>query len=50
VEDLVVADNQVRGMAADGIGVARFFDPTDSERSDIITVERVRIDRNLKVV
>ncbi len=46
VEDLVVEDNEIRSMAADGIGVARFFEPSDDERADIVTVERARIDRN----
>ena len=47
VLDLVIEDNIIRAMAADGIGVARFFDPTEDERADVITVERARIDRNL---
>lgn len=47
VVDLVIEDNEIRLMAADGIGVARFFEPGKGEESDIILVARVRIDRNV---
>lgn len=46
VEDVVIEENQILGMAADGIGVARFFEPAEGEAADIVTVERARIDRN----
>ena len=44
---LVIEDNEIGQMAADGIGVARFFEPGQGERSDLILVAQARIDRNL---
>lgn len=47
LEDIAIEDNVITTMAGDGIGVARFFEPTEGEEADIITVERLRIDRNV---
>jgi hypothetical protein len=46
LEDIAIEGNDIALMAGDGIGVARFFEPADDEEAEIITVERLRIDRN----
>ncbi len=46
VRDLVIEHNTIAQMGADGIGVARFFEPVEGAPGDIITLDRVRIVHN----
>ena len=46
VVDVAIERCVVTNMAADGIGVAWFFDPADERHADIIVIDRLRIDDN----
>ena len=46
VTRLRISGCRIAGMAGDGVGVVRFFEPVDGEAADIITVEHLEIERN----